>query len=548
MNSPLADQQLLKYISTHVELLARQNNLQITMTWFKAAEPNLPDLVRLNARWRPGKPAVLDGDVTVTWREVAARAARVADALNSLGLGKGDRVVILMNNGLPMLDAILGSTWGGFVAVPLNTSVADAGIAKMIVDSDAAAIVASDEHVARIDSMRDELPPRARSALVADGATADGWLEYHAIVSTADAGRPVATLAPDDPCNIIYSSGTTGMPKGIVHSHGCRMAWAYDMSVALRYDSDARTLISLGLYSNITWVALLSTILCGGTIVLTRGFEVSGCLRVIEEQKISHSAMVPIQFQRLLAAEDFDKHDLSSIRALMCCGSPLHPDLKTEIVRRIPGDFIELYGLTEGLVTIQDPSEALDNPQSVGRPCPGQEIRIVDGNDNEVPAGQSGEILGIGRLLMSGYLNRDDANEEATWVDAANRRWLRTGDIGRVDESGNLYIVDRKKDMIISGGQNVYPADIEAVIATHDDVDDVAVIGVRSEKWGETPLAVIVVSRPTIDVDELVAWVNSRLGKQQRIAGARIIDALPRNPNGKVLKRELRKQFADVAY
>ncbi|MDX1518091.1 MAG: AMP-binding protein [Woeseiaceae bacterium] len=518
------------------------------MTWFKAAEPNLPELLRLNARWRPGKAAVIDGDVTVSWREVAGRAARVAEALFGLGLAKGDRVAILMNNGLPMLDAILGATWGGFVAVPLNVSVADAGIAKMLVDCDAAAVIASDEHVARIDGMRDELPSRAKKALVAAGADGDGWHELQALVAAADAGRPVATLTPDDPCNIIYSSGTTGMPKGIVHSHGCRMAWAYDMSVALRYDSDARTLISLGLYSNITWVALLATILCGGTVVLTRGFDVSGCLRVIEEQKISHSAMVPIQFQRLLAADEFGSRNLSSLRALMCCGSPLHPDLKSEIVRRLPGDFIELYGLTEGLVTIQDPSEALDNPHSVGRPCPGQEIRIVDDNDEEVAVGQSGEILGIGRLLMSGYLNRDDANEEATWVDALGRRWLRTGDIGRVDEAGNLYIVDRKKDMIISGGQNIYPADIEAVIATHDDVDDVAVIGVRSAKWGETPLAVIVAARPGIDVDALVTWANGRLGRQQRIAGARIIDALPRNPNGKVLKRELRKQFADVAF
>lgn len=518
------------------------------MTWFTAAEPNLPELVRLNARWRPLEAAVVEGDTTLTWRDVAGQAARVASALDGIGLTRGDRVVILMNNGLPMLDAILGTTWGGFVAVPLNTSVADAGIAKMIGDCDAAAVIASDEHVARIDAMRSSLPPKSTSGLLGVGELPDGWHDFHALIGAADPARPVAPLAPDDVCNIIYSSGTTGMPKGIVHSHACRMAWAYDMSIALRYDSDARTLVSLGLYSNITWVAMLSTILCGGTLVLMRGFDVSGCLQAISHHRITHSAMVPIQFQRLLGSEDFDSHDLTSIRALMCCGSPLQPDLKTEIVQRIPGDFIELYGLTEGLVTIQDPGEALANPRSVGRPCPGQDILIVDGDDNEVAAGESGEILGHGRLLMSGYLNRDDANEEATWIDAIGRRWLRTGDIGRVDESGNLYIVDRKKDMIISGGQNIYPADIEAVIATHESVDDVAVIGVRSRKWGETPLAVVVASAPDLDADELVGWANAHLGKQQRIAGARIIEALPRNPNGKVLKRELRKVFADVVF
>ncbi len=470
----------------------------------------------------------------------------MASVLDGLGLVGGDRVVILMNNGLPMLQAILGAAWGGYVAVPLNTSVADDGIANMIADCDAAAIVSSDEHVRRIDSMRSGFSPQLAGRLVADRDAPDDWHDMCGLLSHADASRAVAALEPREPCNIIYSSGTTGMPKGIVHSHACRMAWAFDMSVALRYHSDARTLVSLGLYSNITWVTLLSTILCGGTIVLIRAFDVSSCLDVIQRERITHSGMVPIQFQRLLAAPDFDTYDLSSIEALMCCGSPLQADLKKTVVERIPGDFIELYGLTEGLVTIQDPGEAYDNPSSVGRPCPGQDIRIVDGNDDEVPAGKSGEILGYGRLLMSGYLNREEANEEATWVDAKGRRWLRTGDIGRVDDDGNLYIVDRKKDMIISGGQNIYPADIEAVLARHDHVADVAVIGVKSEKWGETPLAVVVPDDPELDTEELVGWANAQLGKQQRIAGVRVIDELPRNANGKVLKRELRNQYADV--
>lgn len=518
------------------------------MTWFTAAEPTLPELVRLNARWRPQKTAVVTDGATWTWRQCANHTARMASVFDGLGLAKGDRVVIVMNNGLPMLQAILGAVWGGYVAVPLNTSVADSGIAKMIADCGAGAIVASDEHIGRINEMRADFGAELAGKLVADGGSGDGWHQISDLLGAAHATRAVATLEPADPCNIIYSSGTTGMPKGIVHSHACRTAWAYDMSIALRYNSDARTLVSLGLYSNITWVTLLSTILCGGTIFLARSFDVTSCLTLISEQRITHAGMVPIQFQRLLAAADFSDFDLSSIQALMCCGSPLQPDLKKEIVRRIPGHFIELYGLTEGLVTIQDPCEALDNPSSVGRPCPGQDLRIVDGNDNEVPAGESGEILGYGRLLMSGYLNRNEANEEATWVDADGRRWLRTGDIGRIDDEGNLYIVDRKKDMIISGGQNIYPADIEAVIAAHENVDDIAVIGVKSKKWGETPLAVVVSNDPKLDTGEFVTWANARLGKQQRIAAVRIVDELPRNANGKILKRELRDHFADVVF
>jgi len=243
MNSPLADQQMLKYISTIVELNATTNFTNITMTWFKAAEPNLPELLRMNARWRPAKAAVISAGTTWNWEQTAAHAARMACALDQLGLRKGDRVVLLMNNGLPMLQAIFGAVWGGYVAVPLNTSVADEGIAKMIADSDAAVVIASDEHVDRIVKIHGSLNSMNNLHRVTDAKPPAGWLSLQSILDAADDRRPVESLKPDDLCNIIYSSGTTGMPKGIVHSHGCRMAWAYDMSIALRYDSDARTLI-----------------------------------------------------------------------------------------------------------------------------------------------------------------------------------------------------------------------------------------------------------------------------------------------------------------
>ena len=504
----------------------------------------LPDIIRNNALQRRHAPAVICGDVTLSWGELAARLYRCGNALADSGLVRGDRVAILMGNSVAMLEAMLGSLCGGFVAVPLNVSVADDGIEKQINDCGARALIASPEHVERLDAMRKRLPDGIGDRYMAAGEARDGWLDFRALVDAAGDEPRVADLRDDELCNIIYSSGTTGLPKGIVHTHGCRMAWAYDMAIALRYDSDARALLSLGLYSNITWVTLLATILCGGTLVLMPSFDVTSCLAAIARQRITHSSMVPVQFQRLLAAKDFAQHDLSSIRALMCCGSPLRPDLKREIVARIPGDFIELYGLTEGLVTIQAPGEAAANPESVGRPCPGQQIAILDDDDRPLPPGQPGEIVGYGRLLMSGYLNRDSANRDATWTDADGRRWLRTGDIGRLDESGNLYIVDRKKDMILSGGQNVYPADIEAVIADHPQVDEVAVVGVPSRRWGESPLAVVV--GRGIDTGELLAWTNDRVGRQQRIAAAIVVEELPRNPNGKVLKRELRERYAGI--
>ena len=183
--------------------------------------------------------------------------------------------------------------------------------------------------------------------------------------------RPLSDIEPGDECNIIYSSGTTGLPKGIVHDHSCRVAWASDMAVALRYHSGARTLFNLGLFSNISWVAMLATIFAGGTIVVQRRFDVAQCLELIQREKITHTVMVPLQFQKMLEYERYDDYDLSSLDAYMCCGSPLAVALKQDIVKRMPGDFIELYGLTEGLVTILSPEDMLEKVESVGRAVPG---------------------------------------------------------------------------------------------------------------------------------------------------------------------------------
>jgi acyl-CoA synthetase (AMP-forming)/AMP-acid ligase II len=204
-----------------------------------------------------------------------------------------------------------------------------------------------------------------------------------------------------------------------------------------------------------------------------------------------------------------------------------------------------LYGLTEGPVTTLEPEDAEGRLSSVGKPLPGTDILILGDEDRPCPPNVPGEIVGRGRMLMAGYHGRPDANEEATWTDGQGHRWLRTGDIGKLDEQGFLYLVDRKKDLIISGGQNIYPADIEVVIAAHPAVAEVAVIGVDSTRWGETPLAVTVLRDTNVDLGELKNWTNERVGKQQRIAGVVTVPELPRNPNGKVLKRELRKRFVD---
>ena len=512
---------------------------------YDVPRPLIPDLIAQHGRWQASKPALLCGERRLTWREFDRATSQVASGLRAAGLGPGSRVAVLMANSAEMAEVLFGCGRARVSVVPINLSVTDAAVAAMIRDSGATAVAASGAHCARVDSLvaNGDLP--ATLLRIGLGAPAGGWIDYPGWRDAQDPCPPPLQVLPDDECNIIYSSGTTGLPKGIVHSHECRMHWATDLGLALRYHSGAVTLCSLGLYSNISWAVMLATILVGGTIVVMPSFTPAGLVELIERDGVTHGGFVPVQFQRLLELPESETSRIDTLQAIMCCGSPLAPALKHATRDRLRCELIELYGLTEGIITTLAPEDFDRKLESVGKPIPGQSLKLVGDDDRETAPGVPGEIVGYGRLVMEGYHNRPDATREATWTDEQGRRWLRTGDIGRLDDEGFLYIVDRKKDMILTGGQNVYPADIEIVMLGHPDVAEVAVIAVPSEKWGETPLAVVVPrsgARP--DPVALTAWTNERVGRQQRISGVVLRDSLPRNPNGKILKRELRAELA----
>jgi acyl-CoA synthetase (AMP-forming)/AMP-acid ligase II len=518
------------------------------MTWFQAPPVTLPDLVALHGKWRGARTALVEGERRLTWALFEQQTARAANGLRVLGLKSGDRVAVLMDNSLEMVVLLFGILRFGAVAVPLNVAIADDAVARMIEDAGARALFASRRHCPRIDELRARSQAVDRAVRVAEGHTGPGWISFTEWLS-AQPHEWLGVVAPEQECNIIYSSGTTGSPKGIVHTHGTRMHWAVDLALALRYRGDCVTLCSLGLFSNITWVAMLCTVLVGGTMVVMPSFDAAAAVELMAKERVSHGTFVPLQLEKLLAVPDIERHDLSSLDAFMCCGSPLATDIKREFPRRFHCRLIELYGLTEGLCTVLAPEDFERNPKSVGKPFLGTDLRIIGEDDREVPQGETGEIVGLSPLLMSGYHDNDAASAEATWTDSWQRRWLRTGDLGRLDADGFLYIVDRKKDMILSGAQNIYPADIEEVMRAHPDVADVAVIGVRSRQWGETPVAVVVPG-PTAELDAqaLIEWTNARVGKQQRIRAVLCRASLPRNANGKVLKRELRQELADLVY
>jgi acyl-CoA synthetase (AMP-forming)/AMP-acid ligase II len=352
------------------------------------------------------------------------------------------------------------------------------------------------------------------------------------------------SVGPDDAFNIIYSSGTTGKPKGIVQPN--RFRWEQFRRGI--YTEESVTMISTPLYSNTTLVSFLPTLAAGGSLVLMPKFDASEFLRLAQQHRATHAMLVPVQYRRLMMHPAFDDHDLSTFQFKFSTSAPFAAELKADILKRWPGGLVEFYGMTEGggscmLVAHEFPHKLA----TVGQPRPGHEIRLIDEEGVEVPAGEIGEVVGRSPSMMRGYHNQPEKTREAEWYSPDGERFIRTGDVGRFDAEGFLTLMDRKKDMIISGGFNIYPSDLEGELIVHPDVFDVAVIGVPSESWGETPVAVVVLKPDSqLDPETLRVWFNQRVGKTQRLAALRLTDALPRSAIGKILKRELRDSFATL--
>ncbi|MCB2108776.1 MAG: AMP-binding protein [Rhodobacteraceae bacterium] len=522
--------------------LPPQHPGQNPMPVIAAPRPVLPDYVSLNAKWCGDKPAFICGDEVLTWRAFSGRVNQVVRGLRTLGVTPRDHVGVVMDNSLAMAEIIWGIMAAGAAVVPLNTSISDEAMLAMLRDAGVRAVFASRAHVQCVTAIQSQLAGLLPDASIAVEGAAPGWQDYSQWRAQFETGPLRVEVDPESTCNIIYSSGTTGQPKGIVHSHQRRLDWAGDLAIALRYTSASVTLASIGMYSNIVWVGMLATVISGGTIVIMPKFDARAALELIARHRITNTAMVPLQYDMMLAADD-GQIGVSSITAMMSAGSPLWEDLKRNLIGRFGPTIIELYGLTEGLITTLAPEDAARKLSSVGKPVLGSDLRIVDDDGRDVPHGQTGEIVGLSRFVMDGYLNRPDATNDAVLVDSDGRHWLKTGDLGKLDDEGFLYIVGRKKDLILSGGQNIYPADIEAVAIKHPDVADVAVIGVPHAKWGETPLALIVARQSAANEDEIRDWINAHVGKQQRISAVEFRAALPRNPNGKLLKAELRAPY-----
>lgn len=473
---------------------------------------------------QPDKVALVDEDRWLTWTELDALVERIAAQLQAEGVGKGAAVAILGYNSIPYALAFLAAIRTGAAAAPLTTSATPEALTAMLKDSGA-------RHLFADPSIAMDVP---------EGVTRISFDEIEAWAAPEGTRAAPVEIAPEDPFNIIYSSGTTGTPKGIVQPH--QMRWNY-LARTAAYDRDSVALLSTPLYSNTTLVAFFPVLGMGGTAVLTRKFEARRFLELSERERVTHTMLVPVQYRRLMALPEFDDFDLSSYRAKFCTSAPFAADLKRDILKRWPGGLVEFYGMTEGgasciLLAHQFP----DKLHTVGQVAPNSEMKLIDEDGNEVAPGGVGEVVGRGPMMMSGYKDRPDASRAAEWFDADGRRFIRHGDIGRFDEDGFLILMDRAKDLIISGGFNIYPSDLEAVLAADPGVVEAVVVGVPHPDWGETPVGFAVLT-PGADKDAVLAAANAKLGKTQRLSALHVVDQLPRSAIGKVLKRELRDRL-----
>lgn len=519
-----------------------------------AVQQNVGQLLAKRAYRDPDVEAVFEPATgrRLSFAELNGRCNQVANALRGSGVEHGDRVALLLMNGTEFVETFFAVGKIGAVNVPLNWRLvadelefilADAGATVLLYGSDFAAVVQELRARGAKTAITTWIEVGAAAdAMSGDAVSVDGAVAYNEWMSAASIDEPTPSGSGDDLMFIMYTSGTTGLPKGVMHSHDTVLWSILTAASTADFQTGDRYLISLPMFH----VGALNPVLCciygGAALVILQEFDPVRSWELIREEKITITLMVPVMLQFMLAVRDPDVHDASSLRWVMSGAAPVAKTL-IEQYNALDIEIHQVYGLTEtgGPGCLISSADAIERAGSTGKAFFFTQVRVVDEAGDDVGSDESGEVLIAGPHVMVGYWNRPEATAEAV-VDG----WLHTGDVATMDDDGFVTIVDRVKDMLISGGENVYPAEIESVLLAHPKIADVGVIGVPSDKWGESPLAAIVASDESLTVEEVIEFCKGKLAPFKAVKAVEFVDVLPRNPSGKILKRELREQFADA--
>jgi len=492
------------------------------------------------AEARAEQAAIIFDDRVITYSELQLRANCVAGSLSALGLQARSRVAILTSNNGHFFEIWLGSALGRFVLAPINVRLAPPEVAYIVNDSLANVLIVDAPFQGLVESITSELKHVREIISLGDHAN---WPSYSAWRDTHSRNRQQQPANPEETMMQMYTSGTTGFPKGVELNHSSMLACVRSMMGQDAWQPGEVTLVTAPLFHTAGCAWASCALQSGGTIVLLNEMTPAAILTAIEKHAVTQALLVPAVIQMVLQSEQCSKTDFSSLKRILYGGSPIPVPVLRQAVKTFRCDFEQGYGLTEtvGPVAMLRPEDHLDDSkmQSCGKAVPGMEIRVVNGEGQDCVTGDVGEIIVSGAQLMNGYWQRPDETKEAI-CDG----WLCTGDAGYFDSDGYLYIYDRLKEMIVSGAENVYPAEVERVLSEFPGIAEVAVIGVPDPKWGEAVKAVIVQAPGTTLVEQdIIDYAGGHIARFKCPKSVDFVDSLPRNPAGKIMKKVLRAPY-----
>lgn len=518
---------------------------------------NLGQNLKVNAKKFPNTVALAERERAFTYPETNKRVNKLAHSLLSLGLNKGDKVAVLLENSIEIVEVYLATAKTGLVIVPINFRLIGPEVEYIVNNSDAQALIVHDEFTPCVDAIKPELANIKPGDYIVVGEKKEGYREYESFMSEASENEPETKVEPEDPWILIYTSGTTGKPKGVVRSHESHIAFYLINAADFGFNEHDVCLNVMPLcHINSTFFTFTFTYI-GGTAYIhpARSFRAQEILEIIEREKITFISLIPTHYSLILNAPEGAKKldsgrvsDVSSIRKLLCSSAPVWKDMKLAIMEFFPGvELYEAYGSTEaGIVTILKPEDQMRKLGSIGFESLGTDfVKILNEEGNEVGVGEIGELYSRGPMLFDEYYKLPEKT-----ASSFRGEWFSAGDMARRDEDGFYEIVDRKDNLIITGGEHVYPSEVEKTICAHPGVLDVAVIGLPHEKWGEGVTAFVIPKNPN-DVpteQEIIDFCRDKVAGYKRPKAVYFIsqEEMPRTGSGKVLHRALRERFGDA--